>query len=251
MSIQTPIVSRSNELYKHVRKLRDKKYRAEYGEYLAEGRRWITDARSISPSEVKFVLRAESCECDFADYVLSDALFAELSDTEHNQGMIAVMRIPEQKPIGDGDYCLFLDRVRDPGNMGTIIRTACAAGYTDIVLNDCVDIYNPKVIRSTMSGILRIKFHYLTNFEVLKDRGYTVVGTALDGENVFDAEICGNKICLVIGNEADGISERLLSVCDRAVTIPMSENIESLNAAVSAGILMYKFKYDKTITRRK
>lgn len=241
----TLIISRNNSLVKKIRKLRERKYREQYGEYIAEGKRWITDIMRICPQNVAAVICSEDAEYESADYVLEKSLFAELSDTENSQGIMALMRIPVCSDEFSGNYCLFLDRIRDPGNMGTIIRTANAAGFNDIVLCDCVDVYNPKVIRSSMTGVVGVNFHYLADFEFLKSLGYKIVAATLDGNNIFGRANNTNKICLVIGNEAQGIAENLLRECDERVTIPMRTDMESLNAAVSAGILMYELKFSK------
>ncbi len=210
--VQTFITSKTNAVVKKLRKLADRKYRTEYGEYIAEGKRWVADAKRLCPQNVAAVICSRSAFCDEADFVLDDSLFSELSFTE-------------------------------PGNMGAIIRTACAAGYSDIVLRDCVDVYNPKVIRSSMTGVLGVGFHYANSLSFVRELGYATVGAVLGGKDAFTAKIKARKICLVIGNEADGISEEVLLDCDEKITIPMREDMESLNAAVSAGILMYALKY--------
>lgn len=245
MTDKETIVSRSNGLVKKIRKLGLRKYREQFGEYIAEGRRWVYDAVKLCRDNVVAVIRTKSTECDFADYVLSDELFSELSETENNQGIMALMKIPAPCENPTGNYCLYLDRVRDPGNMGTIIRTACAAGYGDIVLRDCVDVYSPKVVRSCMTGILNVNFHNELSVDDLKKLGYEVVCATLDGENIFGARKFSEKICLVIGNEADGVDDSVCKMCTRKVTIPMAENMESLNAAISAGILMYQLKFNR------
>lgn len=247
--VQTSISSKTNALVKKLRKLADRKYRTEYGEYIAEGKRWIADAKRLCPQNVLVVISSRSAFDGSADVVLDDSIFDELSFTENNQGIMALMKIPDNTDDFSGDYCLFLDRVRDPGNMGAIIRTACAAGYADIILRDCVDVYNPKVIRSSMTGVLGVKFHYADTLASIAERDYVTVGAVLGGKDAFAAEFNFKKVCLVIGNEADGISETVLRDCVEKVTIPMRDGMESLNAAVSAGILMYNFKYMKNSIR--
>lgn len=237
------IVSSENSVVKKLRKLRDKKYRGQLGEYVVEGRRWVEDALRLCPENVVSVICSENSAEDIADHIVSERLFCEIACTENPQGIIAVMRIPEVSAVFSGTHCLFLDRVRDPGNMGAIIRTACAAGFSDIVLNDCVDVYNPKVLRSSMTGILGVKFHNACDLSEIRNNGYVTVAATLDGTDIFTSNISCGKICLVIGNEANGISENIVRSCDRKVTIPMSGNMESLNAAVSAGILMYELKF--------
>ena len=235
------IVSRGNSLFKHIKKLADKKYRRETGQYIAEGRRWVTDALAYRPDAVVTVVRSESCDFTPADVVLSDALFNELADTENSQGVLAVMRIPPLVAL-QGGPCLLLDRIRDPGNMGTILRTACAAGFYDVILRDCVDAFNPKVIRSCMTGILDLRFIDSAAVSTLKESGYTVVGASMGGEDAFSPMNLPKKVCLVVGNEASGIEPALLAACDKVLTIPMEGKIESLNASVAAGILMYRIR---------
>lgn len=247
--VQTSISSKTNALVKKLRKLADRKYRTEYGEYIAEGKLWIADAKRLCPQNVLAVISSRSAFDGSADVVLDDSIFDELSFTENNQGIMALMKIPDNTDDFSGNYCLFLDRVRDPGNMGAIIRTACAAGYADIILRDCVDVYNPKVIRSSMTGVLGVKFHYADTLASIAERDYVTVGAVLGGKDAFAAEFNFKKVCLVIGNEADGISETVLRDCVEKVTIPMRDGMESLNAAVSAGILMYNFKYMKNSIR--
>ncbi len=245
MTVKTPIVSRTNPLVKKLRKLSLRKYREDFGEYIAEGKRWISDAKRICPQNVSAVICAQSCVDPTADYILADGIFAELTSLENSQGILALMKIPPRQDIFTEEACLFLDRVRDPGNMGTIIRTACAAGYRDIVLRDCVDVYSAKVIRSCMTGVLNVRFHYAEDLSPVLQNGYSAVAAVLNGANVFDRPVPKGKICLVIGNEANGIEESIVRQCAYRVTIPMQEGMESLNAAVSAGILMYELKFNK------
>ncbi len=240
-----PITSKHNDLVKKIRKLSERKWRYAYGEYVAEGKRWVDDAKRLCPENVAAVVCSDDAPCDFADAVIDRTLFDSLSDTKNSQGVLAVMRMPAPADRFASDHCLFLDRVRDPGNMGTVLRTACAAGYTDIVLHDCVDVFNPKVVRSCMTGILGVRFHYDTPPSVLHEKGYTLVAAVLGGEDAFCARLPRQKICLVIGNEAEGIRDSIARQCDRRITIPMESSMESLNAAVSAGILMYTLKYAK------
>ena len=237
------ISSRTNELVKKIKKLSERKYRTEFGEYVAEGKRWVTDASRICPQNIVAVVRAQSCDYEGANYILSDSLFAEISDTQNSQGILAIMKIPEAASDFGSDRLLLLDRIRDPGNMGTIIRTAVAAGYTDIIAESCVDVFNPKVIRSSMTGILSANIFYDSDISAIKAIGYKLIAADITGENVFTSKIPSGKICLVIGNEANGISGEIMSACDCKVSIPMEKGIESLNAAVSAGILMYELKF--------
>ena len=240
-----PITSKHNELVKKIRKLSDRKWRYAYGEYIAEGKRWVCDARERCPQDVVAVVCSADMPFADADHVLDGAVFDTLTDTENSQGVLAIMRMPATGRELRAKHILYLDRIRDPGNMGTILRTACAAGYTDILLDNCVDVYNPKVIRSCMTGILGVRFPAGFTLQDVRKAGYTTVAATLDGESVFTASVGTSPVCLVIGNEADGIRSDIMQACDRRVTIPMESGMESLNAAVSAGILMYVTKFGK------
>lgn len=234
------IVSQENKLYKRAFKLKQKKYRDLYGEYLIEGLRGVID----TPDEF---IKAIFVLSDFIDcrlneekiIYLSEKLMNNLSMTDSASGVIAIA-IKNSQSDFVSDYVLYLDRIRDPGNMGAIIRTAVAAGY-EVVCDDCVDIYNPKVVRSCVSALSKARLHIGNFIDILAEKGYNIIGAALGGRNVFESAK-QKKLCLVIGNEANGIRDEILFKCNYICTIPMND-MESLNASVSAGILMYYFKY--------
>lgn len=241
------ITSQSNRLVKKLTRLKQKKYREEYNEFFIEGLRNVLDTAEYYPSSVHEVVLSESAYAacaetfkDFQVYVLSDALFAKISETETSQGVLSVNGMADNA-FPSSERCVLLDRVRDPGNVGTIIRTCCACGY-DLVVNNCADIYSPKVTRSAMSALLKCRICADIDVEDIKRAGYELIAADMNGENVFTARGVGGKYCIVIGNEADGVSDAVLKKCDRILSIPQS-NIESLNAAVAAGIMMYALRY--------
>ena len=140
---------------------------------------------------------------------------------------------------------LVLENIQDPGNLGTIFRTAEAAGATGIVLSkDCVDLYNPKVIRSTMGAIFRIPFIYtddlIGTIDELKREGITVYAAHLKGENSYDMEDYKTACAFLIGNEGNGLPEETAACADRKILIPMEGGAESLNAAVASAVLMFE-----------
>lgn len=141
---------------------------------------------------------------------------------------------------------MILDRIQDPGNMGTIIRTADSAGVDAIIaLKGCVDIYNPKVIRSTMGSIFDMNIIDASQDEtvdMLKSLDFNIVSSYLNTENFYDKIDYGSKVALVIGNEANGINEELVSKSDILVKIPIYGKAESLNVMISSAILMYEIK---------
>lgn len=236
------IISEDNKLFKTVNKLKDKKYRDESKEYIIEGFRGVID----TPDEyIKYILLAESASVDDRFdkdkvVVFSDRLMDKLSLTDSGSKVIAVAAQKEEQSFLY-DKIIYLDRIRDPGNMGAIIRTAVACGY-EIVCDDCVDVYNPKVVRSCVSALAKARLHIGNFIDNIAEMGYNIVGAALKGNNVFESEKIA-KLCLMIGNEANGIRDDLLTKCNFVVTLPM-ENMESLNASVCAGILMYYYKYN-------
>jgi len=193
---------------------------------------------------------------DSADYfsnldyeIVTDSVFNEVAETKTPQGVMATVRAQRyalDMMMNASDACLLvLEDIRDPGNLGTIIRTAEGAGITGIVLtNSSVDIYNPKVIRSTMGSIYRVPFYYAEDLKaVLSDmklHGITIYAAHLNGKP-YDTKGCFVEKCaLLIGNEANGLSEETSAMADTLIKIPMAGKVESLNAAVAAAILMYE-----------
>ena len=179
---------------------------------------------------------------------VSDTVFAHVSDTKTPQGILAVVRRMEytaEDILGETPHVLVLENIQDPGNLGTIFRTAEAAGATGIVLSkDCVDLYNPKVIRSTMGAIFRIPFIYTDDLkgtiDELKREGITVYAAHLKGENSYDMEDYKTACAFLIGNEGNGLTEETAACADRKILIPMEGGAESLNAAVASAVLMFE-----------
>lgn len=240
------ISSADNSLVKAIGKLQKRKYREESKKYVLEGYRLVKDAFSKNSAELKIILaesRAEEYLSQFPDAsILSDSLFEKNSCTINSQGIMAIAPIAPYINGPTSAFCLYLDRVRDPGNLGTIIRSAAACGFEDIVLDDCVDVYNPKTIRSSMGAFFHCNFA-LSSGEI--DKSYYVICADARGTDIraIGKMPANKKICLVIGNEANGISDALKSRADLTASLPMCEGVESLNAAVSASIAMYWLKY--------
>ncbi len=180
------------------------------------------------------------------DYVLKDKDFIKLADTKHPQGILAVVRQRKYRlqDLPGGDLYIILDTIQDPGNLGTIIRTAEAAGASAVIMNKgCADIYSPKVVRSTMGSIFRIPFVYAEDMaeaiNTIKNKDITVYAAALSGVSLADEKL-EKRRAFIIGNEGNGISEEILKLADKTISIPMAGKVESLNAAVSAAILMFR-----------
>lgn len=240
------ITSKDNKTLKLARGLSEKKIRDKSGAFLVEGARAVGDVLSFRPELVDSVLVAESKAAEWADaLVVTDTLFKNISETVSSQGVAAIVRKPTGQPSGC-DHALFLDGIRDPGNLGTIIRTACAAGYDDIYLRDCADPYSGKTVRSTMSAIVKVNLvsadtETLTS---LQSDGYSLIGADMGGRSIF-RYTAPEKLCLIVGGEANGITSEVLEKCNELLSVPMIGTIESLNAAVSGAILMYNLKFNK------
>lgn len=251
------ITSASNSLYKHIKSLQDKKYRKKYGEYTVEGIKSVHDALN-SNREVKTIVRAESYECNFRYsnnaevIVFADTLFEKLCDTQSPQGIMAVIKMPDKKefiPDKSKAY-IYCDGVNDPGNLGTIIRTADAAGFGGVLLSKgTVDLYSPKTVRASMGSFFNIDV--ITDFDVeflkkCRDDGFKLYCGAL-GENTIDYKKAYMKkpSIIIVGNEANGVSKEVQKI-SQCVKIPILGKAESLNVSIAAAILMYELVSQRT-----
>ena len=193
------------------------------------------------------------CETYQGDYpqtdapvvTVSESVFRFLSDEKTPQGVLCRVRIPKTELCPPTESCIFLDGVADPGNVGAIIRTANAAGYHEIYLGEgCADPYSPKCVRASMSGVFFTKLYFGARSDILRVlEGTPVIAADMDGENAFTFT-APKRFALAIGNEANGLSEETFAKATHTVKIPMESTQESLNAAVSAGILAYLLKKD-------
>lgn len=234
-----------------------RKSRDEDKVFLAEGLRMTSEAPN---DQILAVYVSESfykkheTELPLASWgkkfeILSDSVFARVSDTSTPQGILTVMRQMEytlDEIINSSEALLLvLDNLQDPGNLGTVLRAGEAAGITGVILSrDCVDIYNPKVIRSTMGSIYRIPFLYVDKLTeivpVLKKNNIKSFAAHLEGKHSYDEESYSGKTAFFIGNEGNGLREEVAKATDTYVRIPMCGQVESLNAAVAASILMFE-----------
>ncbi len=244
------ITSKSNQKLKKIRALMDSpKERRQNSLFVVEGSHLVEEVPAELMEEVyvsaSFAKNGVECiPCDVSYEVVSDEAFKSLSDTVNPQGILAVVRMPSsgmEKVLG-ADLYVLLDDIRDPGNLGTIVRTAEAAGARVILSPKCVDIYNPKVVRSTMGTIFRVPFAFCNMTDavnMLREEGVTVCAAVLDGSVPYTELDADGAVAFIIGNEANGVSAEAAECADKRVRIPMKGMVESLNAAVSAAILMY------------
>ncbi len=236
------ITSKSNPKIKAISKLNDKKFRKESGLYLVEGIKPVTECIAAG-CEVDLVICTEKLAENFVGpTVVSEDVFSFISSEKTPQGVIATVKIPQTQLKAPSGSCILLDRLQDPGNLGTIIRTANGAGYREIYMIGCTDPYSPKAVRASMSGIFFTEIYQGSETEIFSAlKGVSLVCADMDGENIFKFRP-PEKFCLCIGNEGSGICGDIIKKADFKVRIPMSESCESLNAAVSAGIAMYVLK---------
>ena len=257
------ITSKENETIKNIKKLKDKKFRDEAGLYIIEGIKMIEEAIEEKAS-IKKILICEECLTtgdleqkilyEIAKYdciYVNTKVYNFLTDVVAPQGIMAVVAKPSKDTEIDysEDIILALDGIQDPGNLGTILRTADSVKLKQIIVTkNTADSYNPKVVRSTMGAILRIKIieteDLAKTLKEAKKNKFKIVATSLDtNESIYD--ISYNKKVIVIGNEANGVSKEIQELADNRVKIPMLGKTESLNASVATGIMLYEYVRQK------
>lgn len=235
------ITSLSNAAVKEIASLKEKKYRKLHGLYIAEGEKMVNEARAAGKT-VKTIAAVEKYAGKFAcerEIIVGDTVFSKMSAEVSPQGVLAVLEIPKNEPFLLKGNALLLDGIGDPGNLGTIVRTAAAVGIQDIYAVNCADFYSPKAVRSSMSGIYFVRIYsgnYDEIFSLIK--GSELIAADMDGTDVFGYRPNRN-FCLAVGNEANGLSDEVKKHADKILSVPMQPHSESLNAAVSCSIMMY------------
>ena len=257
--MNTVITSKSNEKAKFIKSLNDKKGRQKNNAFYLEGIKVVNEVLDRKEAiNILFIACSKEIlenvnggntiikrldEYKNLDVVnFSKEVFENLTDTKTPQGVLAVIEVPKYNKLNFEGNVLILDRIQDSGNMGTIIRSADAFGINTIVCTKgTVDVYSPKVLRSTMGSILREKIIYLDDINRLKENEYTLVGAVLDEKSISLENLkISKKMAFVMGNEANGLSDEIKKECDIFVKIPMTGNAESLNVAVATSIILYK-----------
>lgn len=259
------ITSTSNQQMKQLSALVKKsKERKEKKLFVVEGTKMVAEApkswlRAVYVSEsyegnVENRQLLDSIRKDAATFgyhydVVADSVFKAVSDTQTPQGIMALVTMPEyaleQLLDGDRTHLLVLESIQDPGNLGTMVRTGEGAGITGIIMNKTtVDLFNPKTIRSTMGSIYRVPFYITENLsqtlEDLREQKVSLYAAHLKGQNSYDAENYQQACGFLIGNEGNGLSDEIANLADTYIRIPMEGQVESLNAAISATLLMYE-----------
>ena len=257
------ISSKDNELVKHIKKLKDKKYRDENNEYIVEGVKLIEEAVQEKAKIKKIIVCEDTTRTyeipthvmlEIAKYecvYVTDKIFSAITQVTNPQGVMAIIEKNAENQQIDytQDIIIALDNVQDPGNLGTILRTVDSIGLNQIIVSkDTVDAFNSKVVRSTMGAIFRVKIIEVENLiqtiKEMRKHHFKLLVTSLQTENsIYDIEF--NKKIIVIGNESNGVSKEIQDMADEKTKIPMLGKTESLNASVAAGVVMYEYLRQK------
>ena len=266
------ITSKSNNIVKYICSLDNKKYRNKYNKYVIEGIKMVEEiinSEGYAPEFIvysKNILEKTTIGINFIKVLnsitdkynvieVTEDIFMYMSGLDTPQGVMAVIDKKEYTKVDlqsflekyvDNKY-IILDKIQDPGNLGTIIRSAISFGVINIICTEgTVDAFSPKVIRSSMGGILKVNIFYISDaemqdvFKMLKAKKYSIIATSLKAEKYITEEPIDDKYIFVMGNEANGVSKKILGTCDKFVKIPMENTMESLNVGVASSIIMYE-----------
>ncbi len=257
------ITSKDNEKIKEIRKLKEKKFRDLNKQYIIEGIKLIQEA-IYEKVNIDSIVVCEDCLqnntieqsllyeiAKFNCIYVSQKIFELLTEVKNPQGILAVINrdLKAEQIDYTQDIIVALDDIQDPGNLGTILRTIDSVGLSQIVMSkNTADVYNSKVVRSTMGAIFRIKIIQVDELnktlKEMKKHKYQVLCTSLKTENsIYDIDY--NKKVIVIGNEANGVSKEILEMADTKIKIPMLGKTESLNASVATGVILYEYVRQK------
>lgn len=253
------ITSKDNEIIKNIRKLKDKKYRNAEKKFIVEGVKIIKESIEENAS-IDTIVICEECIKDgiieqkllyeVAKYncvYVSEKVFQTISEVNNPQGILAIINKENLESDIDftEDIIVALDGIQDPGNLGTIIRTVDSVGLKQIIVSkDTADAFNSKVVRSTMGAIFRVKIIEVEDLakiiKEIKKKKYEVLVTSLQTDNnIYDIDL--NKHVIVIGNEANGVSQEIRDIATVHAKIPMLGKTESLNASVATGVILYEY----------
>lgn len=253
------ITSKDNEIVKNIKKLKEKKYRDQENKFIVEGIKMIKEAILENANIDKIVICEECINNGTIDKELlyeiakedcvyvTEKVFNTLTDVTNPQGILATInkQNSEENISYNEDVIVVLDGIQDPGNLGTILRTVDSVGLLQIILSEkTADPYNPKVVRSTMGAIYRVNIvrsnNIIETLKNMKKHKYEITATSLNtNKSIYDIDY--RKKVIVIGNEANGVSNEVMNLADIKVKIPMLGKTESLNAAVATGVILYEY----------
>ncbi len=247
------ITSFSNTKVKHVRRLQaERRYRWRESQFVVEGTRWLTElVGPTTPAQLVLATEAWAAEPDNAAVLneiqapvqlISAEIMTALSDTETPPGVLAVVDMVPRPISAEASFLLILDQLTNPGNLGTILRTASAAGVEGVLLSPgCVDPYNPKVVRGSMGALLRLPVVLASWEEIGSAVAHCTVWVAtIDGQTLYSAVDWRQPSAIIIGSEAHGASQQARQLATGTLTIPMQSQLESLNAAMATGIILFE-----------
>lgn len=250
------IHNKENGVIKEAKKLKEKKYRIQKNKFMIEGFRFCEEAL-LSNFDVEEIFISKDSEDKWKSFGIesklqkntkvfwvTDSILKSLSSTETPQGIVGVINRKNVDNVDKRGFYVLVDKVQDPGNLGTIIRTAHAAGALGVILTKgTVDVYNEKTLRSTMGSIFHVPIivdEENKNLNELKKKGFKLIVSSLDAEkNFFQAEL-KDKIIIAVGNEGNGVSNEIFDLADIKVKIPMPGGAESLNVSIAASIMMFE-----------
>lgn len=238
------INSKQNAKVKFYASLKEKKYRQKHGLYLVEGVKMVREAIKYN-QKIKCIIGESDKVSEYVNsgieiLEVTGEVLSAICDTKTPQGVVAVLEMPNLKPKKLSGVSVCLDGVSDNGNLGTILRILTAVGITELYLINSVDVYAPKTVRSSMSGIYNVNVYNVTADEFIElSNGVPLIIADMNGENVFNFEP-PKAFSMIFGSEAHGVSEKLKNLATHVVKIPMENNLESLNVGVSAGIILYQ-----------
>ena len=249
------ITSLKNPAVQDARALAAAKERSRPRAFLLDGEHMVGEGLQVCPQRVKTVFVDDSRLETYAAllqkaqgevFAVPEHVLASISQVKTPQGIAAVCELPKAKTLDEmGDKLILLENVQDPGNVGTVLRTLDAAGFDGCIFTPgCADPYGPKTLRATMGSIFRVPMCTVPDApqaaRMLAENGYAVIGAALDGEPFYERGALPQKLCVIIGNEGQGMTRETLAQCTHRYRLPMRGGAESLNAAVAAAIFMYE-----------
>ena len=233
----------SNSKIKDLKKLNNKKYRDLNGMFLIDGEHLVLEAYNSGYLEELILLEGSSFSLDVKTSYVSMEVMKYISNLDNPNGIMGVCRKKESSL--SGDRIVVLDDIQDPGNLGTIIRSCVAFNVDTLVLSEgCVDLYNPKVIRSTQGMLFKLNIIVVSDIvsfvNDLKSNNYVIYSTNVNGGNSLKSIEKSSRFAIIMGNEGNGVSEELNLLSDEYLYIDMNKNCESLNVAVATSIILYE-----------
>lgn len=234
----------TNNEIKYIKKLKDKKHRKSEGLFLVEGKKLCEEVIKSNYNIKHTITSNQQDYLDFPNLVIVDYdVVKTIGTTDTPQDIICVCEIPTNNNCVPKGNSLVLDALQDPGNIGTLIRSAIAFGFKDVYFIDCPDIYSEKVVRASMGAVFKINAHIISREKFIEDKENIceiLLGTAINGLDIGEIRLPKARISVIIGNEGNGISDTMLSACDKALRLPMTDEVESLNAGVAGSIVMFE-----------